>query len=208
MNPYTPDQPQLEGDREQAFPVLEYLQVLWFRRRIIIATTLFAAIIGFIHVNELKNVYTASSTMMIGIPEMQVVDIEKVMTRDIYGDAADAEIEVLRSRGLAQRIIERLDLLNNPEFNPDLRAPEKGFFDFLRYLNPKTRIPASWKRAVREAISGAVETAEIGTPRPDQTEQRKMARAINFLLGNLGLERVQWTNVIKIRVNSRSPVTA
>jgi len=62
--------------------------------------------------------------MMINIPESQVVDIEAVLSRkNSYGNVS-SEIEVLRSRMLAAKVIERLGLLNHPEFNPSLRKPE------------------------------------------------------------------------------------
>ena len=126
---HTPNDPIHTTDtfeREEPFPLLEYLQVLWFRRRLVVAITLFAAVIGVVQVSQLRNVYTATSTLMIGIPEARVVDIDQVMTRDFYGDEADAEIEVLRSRNLAGQVVERLGLLSHAEFNPSLARPEKG----------------------------------------------------------------------------------
>ncbi len=42
-----------------------------------------------------------------------------------------SEIEVLRSRVLAGKVIKRLNLLNDPEFNPALAEPEESLFDFL-----------------------------------------------------------------------------
>ena len=147
-----PTAPCQDEDNEQTLPLLDYLQLLWFRRNLIIAITVFVAVISYIQVNELKNVYSAKSTMLIGIPESQVVDIDAVLRRsNSYGDVA-SEIEVLRSRVLAAKVIERLDLLNDPEFNPSLRVPETSLFDFLRYLNPKTWVPASWKKTLKEAM--------------------------------------------------------
>jgi len=208
MQPSPTNPPVVDLEQEQAFPLLEYLQVLWFRKRLVIAVTLFAAVLGFIHVNELKDIYTANSTMMIGVPEMQVVDIDQVMTRDFWGDEADAEIEVLRSRGLAGNVVERLGLLNHPEFNPALRVPEERFFDFLKYLNPKTWIPESWKRGLREATSGEVEIPAPTEPTEEEIGNKQMAGAIDILLGKLSLERVEWTNVIKIRISALDPVLA
>ena len=53
------DYPQQE---EEAFPLLDYVQLLWFRRRLIIVITILASVIGYIQVNQLKNVYTATSS--------------------------------------------------------------------------------------------------------------------------------------------------
>ena len=79
---YYVDHTQADDD---PFPLLDYLQILWFRRRLIIAVSLFVAIIGFIHVNQLVPIYTATSTLMIGANETQVVDIEQVLSRDNFG---------------------------------------------------------------------------------------------------------------------------
>ena len=112
---YYTDPPHNEED---PFPLLDYLQLLWFRRRLIVVVTLFVALLGFIYISQVKPVYTATSMLMIGATQTQVVDIEQVLSREFYGNAAVAEQEVLRSRSLANMVIERLNLLKYPEFNP------------------------------------------------------------------------------------------
>ncbi|GAH28691.1 unnamed protein product, partial [marine sediment metagenome] len=70
------------------------------------------AVVGYIQVNEIKNIYSATSTMIVGLPEKQVVDIESVMSRQRTGADAKGEVEILRSRGLAAKVINRLGLLS------------------------------------------------------------------------------------------------
>ncbi|MFB3078541.1 MAG: GumC family protein, partial [Lysobacterales bacterium] len=191
---------------EDPFPLLDYLQLLWFRRRLIIAVSLFVAIIGFIHVNQLIPIYTATSTLLVGATETQVVDIEQVlMSRQFYGDEVVAEVEILSSRSLANKVILKLQLLNYDEFNPSLRAPEESFFDFLKYLNPKTWIPDSWKRFAREAISGEV---QFIPPNEEEIAQRTLAQATNLFLSKLSVDSIQWSNVITVKFDSLSPVLA
>ncbi len=200
--------PQEQFQAEEPFPLLDYLQLLWFRRRLIIAITLFVAVIGFINVNQLKSVYTASSTLLINIPEAQVVDIEQVLSRTRsygYNNQGVAEVEVLRSRGLAAKVINKLHLLNYEEFNPSLHVPEESFFDFLKYLNPKTWIPDSWKKAIKEAISGEVTTI---APVEEEIVDRKMVLATDIFLSKLSADAVQWSNVITVQFNSLSPTLA
>ena len=206
QNPSQQSNLQSHSAIEEPFPLLDYLQLLWFRRRLVIAVTLFIAVIGFIHVNQLKSVYSASSTLMINVPETQVVDIEQVLSRGrSTGDDAIAEVQVLRSRGLAAKVINDLKLLNHAEFNPALHQPEESFFDFLKYLNPKTWIPASWTKAIKEAIRGEVQSVPASE---DEISGRAMARAIDIFLGKLSAEPIEWSNVITIRFNSLSPVLA
>jgi len=202
-------------DNEQKLPLLDYLQLLWFRRKLIIAITLFVAVVSYIQVNEIKNVYTATSTMVIGLPESQVVNIQEVLSRgNSLGDVA-SEIEVLRSRVLAAKVIERLDLLNHPEFNPSLREPETSLFDFLKYLNPKTWIPASWKKTLKEAMGKetmrVVPAAAAPASEQDAEEQkrnRRMATATNILISKLNVKAVDWGKVINITFSSLDPKTA
>ena len=40
--------PWVIEEAEQSFPLLDYLQLLWFRRKLIIAITVFVAVIGYI----------------------------------------------------------------------------------------------------------------------------------------------------------------
>ncbi|HEY5776156.1 MAG TPA: polysaccharide biosynthesis tyrosine autokinase [Xanthomonadales bacterium] len=202
-------------DNEQKLPLLDYLQLLWFRRKLIIAITLFVAVVSYIQVNEIKNVYTATSTMVIGLPESQVVNIQEVLSRgNSLGDVA-SEIEVLRSRVLAAKVIERLDLLNDPEFNPSLREPETSLFDFLKYLNPKTWIPASWKKTLKEAMGKETVRVVPAAAAPaneqeaeEQKRNRQIATATNILLSKLNVKAVDWGKVINITFSSLDPKTA
>ena len=190
---------------EDPFPLFDYLQLLWFRRHLIIAISLFVVVLGYIYVNQLKPVYTATSTLMIGTTQTQVVDIEQVLSREFYGNEAVAEIEVLRSRSLANKVIEKLGLLNYEEFNPSLAVVEEGFLDFLKYLNPKTWIPKSWKKAIKEAISGEVTYIP---PNEEEVAHARVAQATNIFLSKLSINSVEWSNVLMIDFDSLSPVLA
>jgi capsular exopolysaccharide synthesis family protein len=212
-NPQVTQPVSLEiDDAGQAFPFLDYLQLLWFRKKLIIAITVFVSVIGYIQVNEIKNIYSATSTMMINVPDPQVVDIETVLSaKNSYGDVS-TEIEVLRSRMLAAKVIERLGLLNDPEFNPWLREPEESFFDFMRYLNPKTWIPAPWKQAVKEAL-GMETVRAVSAPLSEQEaeellQQRKVSIATSILLGKINVQAIDYGDVINITVSSLNPKMA
>jgi len=206
-----PDSVQTGGLQEQALPLRDYLQLLWFRRKLILAITIFVAAIGYIQVNEIKNIYTATSTLMVGLPEQRVIDIKSVVNDNASNNGAEGEIEVLRSRVLAAKVIKRLNLLSNPEFNPSLQKPEKGLFDFLRYLNPRTWIPVSWKKAIKEALGQETERVVApSTPqeKEEQEQRQQVSTATDILLGSLELEQVGYSNVIKIKVRSLDPKTA
>ena len=90
------------------------------------------------------------------------------------------EIAVLQSRVLAEKVIKRLGLLNDPEFNPSLGEPEESLFRFPQYLNPKPWIPASWKKVLKEAMGRETERCDpcrrSPAKRPGAEEQRRSSR--------------------------------
>jgi capsular exopolysaccharide synthesis family protein len=215
-----PSRPQAFADEEQegqSFPLLDYVQLLWFRRMLILSITIFVFVIGYIQVNEIRNIYTATSTLMVGLPEARVVDIESVLGRESDYHGAEDVIQVLRSRVLAAKVIKRLNLLSHLEFNPALSEPEESLFDFLEYLDPRSWIPSAWKKSWREALGHETETAPpplVSSPEQrdqeakERREQQLLSSATNVFLGKLNIVQVGNSNVIQISVSSLYPETA
>jgi capsular exopolysaccharide synthesis family protein len=211
-----------DGDEQnQSFPLMDYLQLLWFRRKLILAITLFVGVVGYVHVNELKNVYSASSTLMVGLREEKVIPVEAVLTGAKSGGDVGDEIAVLQSRVLAEKVVRRLNLINDPEFNPSLREPEESVFDFLRYLNPRHWIPDSWKKMLKEALGRETEGAKASPSNPPppppatnaldreaQRQEQQIATATSILMGKISVSPMGWGNVIRITVSSLNPKTA
>ena len=213
MNDYNIDTRQITAqeaeDPGQQFPLLDYLQLLWFRKKMILAITIFVAVIGYIQVSEIKNIYSATSTMLVGMPEARVVDIEEVMRPSAARADAREEVEVLRSRKMAARVIERLDLLNYAEFNPSLREPEESFFDFLKYLHPRAWLPQSWKRSIKEALGMQTEWVPPVAPGAKTAEESRkaaqMITATNIFLAKLRVRNEEWTRIINVTFSSLDP---
>ena len=190
-----------EPQREE-FPLLDYLQLLWFRKKLILAITLFVAVAGWIHVNQIRSIYSASSTMLLGMQKTQAMNFEAVLQRDYWGDQVLAEMEVLRSRGLARKVVERLNLQNYEEFNPGLREPEESLFDFLKYLNPRTWIPQSWKDSLKEAMGRETVADPVEPPGEGEIQDQQKATATNILLGKVKIVEVELAGVVIISVSS------
>ena len=195
--PYPDHQPF----EEEPFPLLDYLQLLWFRRRLIIVITLLVAAIGYIQVNQLRNVYTATSSVLIGVQEGAISDFNSYMRS--YWNRMDSseEIEILRSRGLAERVINQLNLLAYEEFNPALREPEQPFFSLER--------PLAWLSGVfglfEQAKTGDVVKVE---PSAEELERRKVVKAVDIFLGKMAATSREAPDVINISFSSYSPELA
>ena len=184
---------------EEPFPLLDHLQLLWFERRLIAAIAIFVGVFGFAWVNQLTPIYSSSSSLMIGVTQSQVVDIEAVLSGVISKDVS-GEIEVLRSRGLVTKVIENLDLLNYEEFNPGPKVPYEGN---LASLNPKNWIPGSWIEAVKKTIGQDARPSE--KPSEEALQQRRLAAATDRFLDKFSVRQVERSNVVVISFTSPNP---
>jgi succinoglycan biosynthesis transport protein ExoP len=73
------------------------------------------------HEADLRSVYTASTTLMLDTRKTQVVDFESVVSGLNVDEAVvQSEVAILKSRKLAYRVVEALELRKDPEFNPQI----------------------------------------------------------------------------------------
>lgn len=103
--------------------LFELVRTLWRGKWWILLTTFIAMVIGGYYAYRIAvPMYTASAVVALESRQEQVVDIESVMT-GLSGDQAtiNTEVEVLKSRNLAHKLVLALDLLDDPEFNTALR---------------------------------------------------------------------------------------
>ena len=103
--------------QEEPLPILEYLQLLWYRKWTIIAITLLVGIAGWVWVNQQTPVYRAQSTIMLGSP-MGITSPEMMCVAYFNQLKAPDEIEVLKSRSLAEQLVKSLNLLSLPRIQP------------------------------------------------------------------------------------------
>src|SRR5690606_9157312 len=87
--------------------------------------------------------YTATARVIANTRNQNVVDIGAVLSGMPANTAVlDTEAEILKSRSLIEKLVKRLDLVNNPEFNGALAQPSEmdlriaGVKSFIRDLVP------------------------------------------------------------------------
>jgi capsular exopolysaccharide synthesis family protein len=191
--------------QDEQLPLLEYLQLLWFRKWTIIAITVLSGIAGWVWVNQETPVYRAASTVMVGNPNFGIANPEMMMLAYFSRLKAVDELEVLKSRNLAEQVVESLDLLSYPEFNPALRHTEPGLFD---WFNPREWIPQRWKETTRSALDREPQKPGVDRAIEEDRERRQLITAAGILLGGLDLSNDQMSNVIMVGFRSTNPELA
>ena len=170
-----------------------------FRRRLplflITMLLVFSAVAIFTF--QSRPVYSTGASVIIDVRETNVVDFGSVLS-GLAPDSAvvDTEVEIIRSRSLAEKIVRKLNLVESPEFNPLLQEP--GMVDGL-------------KGAVTSFIGGVFggET-EVQSPSRTAAEAEKfeMDLVVSMLLRKTGAYRIGTTYGIQITADSHDPELA
>lgn len=174
----------------------DYIRVLWLRRHLLLNVIAFIVFVAVLVIYQLAPRYTAATQLLVGINAAKVVDIEQVLTGSMTGDSAViGEMEVIKSREIARKVIETLKLDQYPEFNKNLVPP-----GFLANMNPLNLLPESWLEAT------GLKSIEIRT----EEEQREALQTglINDFLSKLTVTQIKRSQVINIAFQSADPKLA
>lgn len=127
------------GARGLMTTFVDFLQILWRRKAVVIATVFLACLIALIYLFTATPKYSAQVSILIQNKEdpfNQLAVIEAAITGGAgVGEDVLTEVEVMRSRRLAGKVVDGLDLVNDPEFNSALQ-PSNFFTDALSWLRP------------------------------------------------------------------------
>ena len=156
----------------------EWGRLLWRRKWVILGTLVALTLLAVLILLELTPRYTAGSLVMIETRKEQVVDVEAVLA-GLSADQStiESEIEVIRSRGLAAKVVNELQLDRNPEFNIELRAP--SMLESL--LTLPRRLTAGW------LTSGSDESLQTPIGIQGQIDFER-ARTVDAFLASLSVE--------------------
>ena len=168
---------------EDVIDLRELFQTLLHFKWAIIGFTLAATVLTTLVVFSLTPKYQATSILLIEKEQAKVVSIEEVYGIDGSGDSyLNTQFEVLKSRALLEKVVHKLNLVQSPEFNAELR--EKNWYS--DWLNPR-------------ALLG------LELPEEPPTQGMILSRTVDAFAQNVRVEPVRKTQVVKIHVISEDP---
>ena len=207
------------GTAEPRLGLRDLIKVLRRRRTIIFGTvavtTLATALIAY----QMTPRYTAGSAVSIEPRETRILNTEAVLEQ-IPQDRTmiETEIKLLGSRSFAHYAIEALGLLDDPNFNPVLRAqlqevdaltadaPEEGSFGAL--VAEYTQMLSDWVPETWLVASGLAQQASEPVAEDPYEAQNALEGAIDSLLGGLRIEQSGNSYVLSIQYTSTDPEEA
>lgn len=188
-------------EEEGSLNMRDLLMTLWRRKLVIMGTALIITGFAVLMVMQIVPLYIAEASLVIEPPQTNVIDIESVtpgLSTDWFTQETQAAI--LGSRVLAEKVVDRLGLVNDPAFNPALRTPEKSFVERLEL---SSLLPELWQTAISDEVVDPAKTVSA-------LEQRRKLReqVTDAYLGQLSIEPSDSSRVIYVRVTSPDPKSA
>lgn len=178
----------------QALPPLtrvdlrQQLQVLWRRRPLLLGCLFGMVALAWIALQLTTPIYAGNASVMIDSRKTHYLDLKEVITTSQpQMTTVLSEVEVIRSRNVAQRVADAQNLYADPEFNGTLKPPPHGIGGLIH-------------RALAALHSD-------DQPQPDEAEKQRRIRAqvVTALVGSISANPVPQSLVIKISVLSESP---
>jgi uncharacterized protein involved in exopolysaccharide biosynthesis/Mrp family chromosome partitioning ATPase len=132
MTGYAPEAP--------AFQAVDFLRLIRARQGTILRVAAVTVIAAILIALALPTVYSSSAVVMLDPRKNNVTDPSQVLAQ-VEGDPASLQnqIQLLSSRSLAEKVIAKLKLEDDPEFNPAMARPGLGqlLSDLRAILNPR-----------------------------------------------------------------------
>lgn len=200
---------------EDDFSLLRIAQILWRRKVFIIAVALVLIVAALLVVSQLTPRYTAEVLLQFAPPQTTFVQMDAVVGESADGasrsidQAIQTEIEILKSRDLAEIVIERLDLIQAWEERA-AAARERSWSRVLGEwaLSVVALLPADMADLVNTYIVGEVEDVlpEGGTGAMlEEDHPMILADAVSRFDSSLRVSRAGMSTVLEVSFTDADP---
>ncbi|GAB2516231.1 GumC family protein [Microbulbifer agarilyticus] len=186
MEKYTSSNEEAESSQLGNIDLVALFFAVYDRKWYIIAFALLVTAFAHYSVQNIRDRYQATATLLLGGSQANLVSI-----RDVYEAGVQrreflmTQVEMLRSRGISERVVDTLDLEDHPVFNraptPSLKSKVKSWIGLD--TSPRAVDPEEKARLKREGI-------------------------VNFVAKNIKVSPVRNTQLIKLSFESFSPTLA
>ena len=181
---------KIETNENDSVDLQYYIHVIqrfkWRIFSLAIIVTLLTAVIVF----SITPQYTATATLLIQAEQANVVSIEEVYGIDSgRQDYLFTQFEILKSNDIARRVVEKLDLVNHPEFDPDQQPKKFNLSAKLRELLP--------------FLPQKIENLSA-----DEKLRIKKREVVELFVSRLNISPIRKTQLVNISFVSMSPTLA
>ena len=181
-----------EQHTEQSFDLLVYWRILATRKWSILGLTLGITVLAALVVFSIRPTYRSTVTLLIEAQKNKVVGIEEVYAgMSANREYFQTQAEIMKSRELAAKVVNRLDLARDPEFDP------------------RQQEPPFWRRWLGNI---GIDLATIGISEDDVSASQDDAAitkgVIRRFQARLTVEPVRLSQLVRVSFESSNPALA
>lgn len=176
------------------------LQLLWRGKWILAISTLVAFVLALLAVSQLEPQYRATTKVMFGIQQSNVVNLQEVLVEQQYDSGKlEDQMQVLSSEALITRVIDVLKLDERREFNPNLRPDDTSIVGRIRSA-------VSLPDSIREPLT-SLGFLRTPPPPPSATTaaERLQQQVFTNVLTGVRLTPIGRSHVIEVSYVSSNP---
>lgn len=180
---------------EDVIDLTHYFRVINRSKWRILGLAIIVTILVALIVLSMTPIYKATSSLLIESEETNIVSIEQVYGLDASKkEYFETQYEILKSRHIAEKVVDKLDLGNNPIFTQYIDEQESSFLGDI-------------KQSVKDVLTFLPQSEPITLTEEEMAQQRK-ERLITLFSENLSIAPVANTQVVKLSFMSESPKLA
>jgi succinoglycan biosynthesis transport protein ExoP len=196
-----PDIPR--DDETDEIDLLAIASTVWRGKWIIFIATLIGLVLALLFVSQQTPMYKASSKVMFGIQQTNVVNLQDVLSeQSVDSGKLEDQIQILSSTSLTERVIDQMNLDASPMFNPNLRIPVTSLGEkFLNFV----RIPPGVGDFLQNI---GITQSEPPAPSPQEVARRERLSVIANVQLGLSLSPIRASRVVEISYSSTNPKVA
>lgn len=168
---------------KREFDLSQFISILLRNKMLIIGVIVIGTLLTIFMVQRMTPLYSASASLVLQRQQINAGgrsadSVVQGLTPDFFTNETEAEI--IRSRSIALKVVEQLDLANNPIFNPQLSEPKVGLIGSIKsalgIASFKEIIPESWRTSL------GMEDEELGEAPVPLTEAQKEQALREYLV--------------------------
>jgi capsular exopolysaccharide synthesis family protein len=184
--------------------IRNFFAVLWRRKFLIIFVVLLCLGTVSLYVKNLVPQYTAKSSILIENAMSSNNELRSfVPSTHVDMNVVLSEAEVIKSHALARSVIDRLALINDPEFNPALRVSKSNIMDKF-FNNDQAEKSLITNKNFKQLSVYKTETGGVSK----NFKNQDMALVVDAFLNHLKVSVVPGSFVLQIEYNSTDPAKA
>jgi len=184
---------------EETIDLREYWSVVHRHIWGIIGLSLTLTLLTIVFVNSLEPVYKASTSILLETQEANVVSIEEVYGINNNTDYFYSQLEIIKSRSLAAKVVKKLNLTTHPEFDPRQQKEPVIKFSISTFI----------KELITDLLPESMKDNESGIELTEAEEEALIFQSVTaMVMSQVSVEEHGKSLVVSISFTSKSPEVA